>query len=212
VPLVNSPYSVFLDTNCLAGAYVSDLASEFPSARVIGIGREHALPSNTPPNSMFVVVENIAAGTSLASNSCHFVQSRDVSSFMKVENWKAYLHELYRILDAGGWIQVLEVSVWRQYPDDEGGGYQAWSQRLFPSLAAIKGVGLSNLDYWLLQWAKEIGFVDICPVRVQIPVGDWGNTQLRIFLQSFMCANSSSSQLNRGREASTAESIGSCGC
>jgi hypothetical protein len=161
---------------------------------------------------MFVVVENIAAGTSLASNSCHFVQSRDVSSLMKVENWKAYLHELYRILDAGGWIQVLEVSVWRQYPDDEGGGYQAWSQRLFPSLAAIKGVGLSNLDYWLLQWAREIGFVDICPVRVQIPVGDWGNTQLRIFLHSFICANSSSSQLSRGREASTAESIISCGC
>lgn len=181
VPLIDTAYTVLVDANCLAGEYVTDLASEFPNSRVYGVGREHNLPNNRPANCVFGV-ENPVTGTSFASNSCHFVQSRDVSSSMKIANWKAYLQELYRILDAGGWIQVLEVSVWRQYPDGEGGGYQSWCERIFPTLSTIKGVAFSGLEQWLLQWAQEIGFVDIYPVRIQIPVGEWSDGRLRKLL------------------------------
>jgi hypothetical protein len=184
VPLIDSPYAVFVDANCLAGEYVSDLATQFPNSRVYGIGRQHNLPANRPANCVFGV-EDPVAGTSFASNSCHFVQSRDVSSSMRVENWKPYLQELYRILDSGGWIQVLECSVWRQYPDGEGGGYKSWSERIFPYLATVKGVAFSNLEHWLLQWAQEIGFIDIYPINIQIPVGD-SDSRIRTIL----CYNS----------------------
>jgi len=172
VPLVDEEGATFVDANCLFGEYVMDVARDFPKAQVIGIGKEYNSPVAKPSNCTFIA-ENIVSGTSLASNSCQFVQSRDVSLSLKEEDWKRYLAELYRILGKDGWIQVLELDVWRQYPDAEGAGYKLWCDTVFPALATTKGICVEELHRKLLEWAQNVGFQDITPLRFEIPVGFW---------------------------------------
>jgi len=176
VPLVDEQGATFVDANCLFGEYAMDLARDFPKVQVIGIGKEHNSPVAKPSNCTFIV-EDIISGTSLTSNSCQFVQSRDVSLSLKEEGWKRYLAELYRILGKDGWIQVLEMDVWRQYPESDGAGYKLWSDKVFPALAKTKGVCVEELDGKLLEWAQNVGFTDITPLRFEIPVGFWEDVE-----------------------------------
>jgi hypothetical protein len=172
VPLVDEDGSTFVDANCQFGEYAMDLARDFPKAHVIGIGKEHNSPVAKPSNCTFVV-ENVVSGTSLASNSCQFVQSRDVSLSLKEEVWKRYLAELYRILGKDGYIQVLEMDPWRKYPESPGAGYKLWSDKVLPALANTKGVCVDGLHGKLLEWAQNVGFADIVPIHFEIPVGIW---------------------------------------
>jgi hypothetical protein len=66
-------------------------------ADAIGIGKEHNSPAAKPSNYTFVV-ENIVSGTSLASNSCQFVQSQDLSLSLKEEPWKPELNSKAKIV------------------------------------------------------------------------------------------------------------------
>lgn len=179
VPLTDDQNAVFVDANCRFGEYALELAYEFPHTMVVGIGSEYNSPVGKPANCNFVV-ENIPAGTSFGNGSCRFIQSRDVSLSMREENWRPYLTELYRMLEGNGWLQVLEVNVWREYPGNVGGGYRNWSERVFPALAQTKGVCVWGLENQLPQLAAQVGFTDIYPVHYRVPVGDWGNTQLGI--------------------------------
>ena len=172
VPLTDEEGATYVDANCLFGEYAMELAREFPKAHVIGIGTEYNSPVAKPSNCTFIV-ENIASGTSLASNSCQFVQSRDVSLSLKEEDWERYLAELFRILAKDGWIQVLEMDVWRRYPDSEGAGYNIWSEEVFPALGRTKGVCVEKLHEKLLEWAQNVGFTNISPLHLEIPVGIW---------------------------------------
>jgi len=172
IPLRGEDGATFVDANCQFGEYAMALAREFPKAHVIGIGKEYNSPVAKPPNCTFIV-ENIVSGTSLASNSCQFVQSRDVSLSLKEEDWERYFAELYRILAKDGWIQVLEMDVWRKYPDSEGAGYKTWSETVFPALAKTKGVCVEKLHGKILEWAQNVGFKNISPLNIEIPVGIW---------------------------------------
>jgi hypothetical protein len=179
IPLQNEQGAMFVDANCGNGEYAAELATQYPNVHVVGIGREYTTPTVKPINCTFIV-ENPFEGSAITSNSCRFVQSRDVSLSMREDNWKGYLSQLYRMLTDGGYIQLLEVDVWRQYlSGHEGGGYQAYSQTVFPALAMTKGVCLQGLDQKLIQWALEVGFIEIYPITLQIYFGDWPGYQIR---------------------------------
>jgi hypothetical protein len=182
IPLQNEPGAMFVDANCSHGEYVLELAAEFPNVHIVGIGKEYNSPIVKPLNCTFIV-ENIVDGSAIASNSCRFIQSRDVSLSMREDNWRLYLAQLHRMLAEGGYVQVLEVDVWRQYlPGHEGGGYQAYSQTVFPALANTKGVCVQGLDQKLVQLALEVGFTEIYPIKLQIYFGDWPGYQIRMSL------------------------------
>ena len=187
VPLVDDPNALFVDANCRFGEYAIELAREYPHTPVIGIGREYHSPIGRPINCR-LVVENVATGTTFGANSCRFIQSRDVALTLRREQWLPYLSELYRMLEIGGYLQVLEVSVWRQYAQEQGGGYKSWSERLFPALAEIKGVCVVGLET-LNQVAAEAGFSEIVPIHIRIPVGQWPNTQLGMSIQGYYMLN-----------------------
>ena len=190
VPLTPEDGTTLVDANCLLGEYAMELSSELPKSKVIGIGREYNSPIAKPSNCTFIV-ENVVSGTSLASNSCQFVQSRDVSLSLREENWEMYLAELYRILAKDGWIQVLEMDVWRKYPDSEGAGYKAWSETVFPALAKTKGVCVEKLHERLLESAQMVGFTDISPLQFEIPSGIWEDVEYG-FPPLYTCFNGSS--------------------
>ena len=172
VPLADEKGATFVDANCLFGEYVMDLANEFPNVQVIGIGKEYNSPMAKPENCAFIV-EDVVKGINISSNSCKFVQSRDVALWMKEDNWVPYLAELYRILEENAWIQVIEMDVWRDYPSGEGGGFRDWSETVFPALASTKGICVHNLNRKLLESATAVGFTDISPLHYEIPVGHW---------------------------------------
>src|SRR5579871_506115 len=105
IPLADDPNALYVDANCRFGEYAIDLANEFPHTPVIGIGTEYNSPVGLPLNCRFVV-DDIPSGTTFATNSCRFIQSRDVALSMREENWRPYLAELYRMLEGNGWLQV----------------------------------------------------------------------------------------------------------
>jgi hypothetical protein len=174
VPLADDPNALYVDANCRFGEYAIELAYEFPHTPVIGIGTEPNSPIGRPLNCRFVV-ENVATGTTFGSNSCRFIHSRDMAMRLREEEWLPYLAELFRILEVGGCLQVLEISVWREYPGGVGGGYQVWCEKVFPALAQTKGVLVWGLER-LSQLAAQVGFTEIYPIHYKIPVGDWGHT------------------------------------
>lgn len=172
VPLEDKEGAIFVDAYCGIGEYAMDLANEFPSVKVIGIGREFNSPVSKPANCRFVV-ENVVEGTHIASNSCQFVQSRDTALWLREENWEPYFAELFRILAGNGYIQVLEMDVWRKYPSGEGAGFSQWCNVVYPALASTKGVCVYNLSQRLAEAAQTVGFTDISPLLYEIPVGHW---------------------------------------
>ncbi|KAG0163553.1 hypothetical protein DFQ30_011361 [Apophysomyces sp. BC1015] len=106
-----TPGACAVDFGCGTGAWILDMATQYPECQFIGIeiaGMTDGAPDTLPlPNVRFEMTNGLE-GLPLADASVDVVHLRSLYLTFKQDDWTTALREAYRILKPGGVIQLME--------------------------------------------------------------------------------------------------------
>ncbi|KAF5019752.1 hypothetical protein F66182_8237 [Fusarium sp. NRRL 66182] len=168
--LPDSKVERVLDVGTGTGIWAIDFADEHPNATVIGVDLSPSQPSFVPPNVRFEI-DDIDEEWNY-SQPFDYVHSRFMN--FSIQNWEAYLDNIYKNLTPGGYVELQDVDVimgsddgtltedmtlykWCRFLDEAAGKFG----RSFERTSTFK------------DKLKEAGFVDIVETRYKWPTNPW---------------------------------------
>ncbi|GES98402.1 S-adenosyl-L-methionine-dependent methyltransferase [Rhizophagus clarus] len=99
---------VVLDAGCGFGAWLIDMALEYPTTDFVGVGLSpHQFPSQIPNNIKFAQA-NILSGLPFEDNEFDFVRLCYFANSLACTEWEPLIKELIRVTKPGGWIEFIE--------------------------------------------------------------------------------------------------------
>jgi serine/threonine protein kinase len=129
---LSQPTSI-LDVGCGTGRWAMEMATEFPSAKVVEI--DLVLPDSPAslghglaqqPENVAFLKGDILTGLPFASASFDFVYIRLLFAAVPERNWPALLDELIRVTKPEGWIESVESWTTMSEPFSSGYTFTQW--------------------------------------------------------------------------------------
>ncbi|KAF7363551.1 S-adenosyl-L-methionine-dependent methyltransferase [Mycena sanguinolenta] len=161
-----------LDIGTGSGLWIMDLATGInPSVPIIGVDIEPRLfPASVPKNIEFRV-ESVTSLPSEWTETFSLVHQRCLILALQVHQWSQAIHEIFRVLRPGGWVQLTEVAFWPEgkYPR------RPCMEKLVAIFRRVTEARNLNADcaYDIPKILEEAGFVDIqSEARMQC-MGKW---------------------------------------
>ncbi|CAG8576029.1 7842_t:CDS:2 [Paraglomus occultum] len=97
-----------LDVGCGAGAWIVNMALEYPASVFVGIDIVPLFPEDYPPNMTFLKC-NILNGLPFPDNTFDFVRQAFVIVCIDWQSWKEkVVKELIRVTKPGGYIEIMD--------------------------------------------------------------------------------------------------------
>ncbi|CAG8533404.1 9376_t:CDS:2 [Paraglomus brasilianum] len=98
-----------LDVGCGAGAWIMNMASDYPASIFVGIDIAPLFPEDYPPNMAFLNC-NIMDGLPFPDNTFDFVRQAFVIICINWRSWKEkVVKELIRVTKPGGYIEIMDI-------------------------------------------------------------------------------------------------------
>jgi ubiquinone/menaquinone biosynthesis C-methylase UbiE len=160
-----------LDVGCGTGQWAYELAREFPQAGVIGLDLEPARNTTAPPPNYRFVAGDVRDGLPFEDNRFDFVHQRFLWAALPLAAWPGVVQELVRVTAPGGWVELLEASIYGAPAGPALGRLQA----MLGELAALRGLdGSDEVVRSLDRYLREAGLVEVERREIEVPLGDWG--------------------------------------
>ena len=184
---VGQPH-VILDVGIGTGRWALEVASQFPSATVVGMdlmrpptiertveelrraawGQAQTPAAGQMSNFTFVAA-NILSRLPFPDGAFDYVHMRFLSAAISLSHWRQVMYELVRITRRGGWIEVVDTS-WT--PLNSGPA----TEQLF-HWARIAGM-IHEINLELAAWIGSLfldsGLANVTAPRLQLPMGRAG--------------------------------------
>ncbi|KAI9348828.1 S-adenosyl-L-methionine-dependent methyltransferase [Pilaira anomala] len=97
-----------LHIGCGAGAFLMDMASEYPKSTFVGADTVPMAEIVCGIPNISFVLGNVLDGLSLAENSFDYIQMRVLGNLLTRDQWPVVLKEVYRLLKPGGCVGFFE--------------------------------------------------------------------------------------------------------
>lgn len=97
-----------LHIGCGAGAFLMDMASEYPKSTFVGVDTVPMAEIVCGIPNISFVLGNVLDGLSLAENSFDYIQMRVLGNLLTRDQWPVALKEVYRLLKPGGCVGFFE--------------------------------------------------------------------------------------------------------
>jgi len=173
---VRQPADV-LDVGSGSGRWAMEVATNFPTARVIGMDLVppavdeatilgHGMDQR-PPNYSFAP-GNILEGLPFPDASFDFVHQRLLITAITKDRWPSVIQELARVTRPGGWVELAECGV----PEAGGPGYMGlWNTWI--AFLATRNVDFT-IGHDIGQMLNSGGLTNIGQRVLYYPMGNWG--------------------------------------
>ena len=168
-PLETATLRTILDVGCGTGRWARERAEEFPQAVVTGLDVESHLPEIALPANFHFAQANILTSFPFPDASFDFVHQRLLVGAIPAHQWPAVVHELVRVTQQSGWIEVLESGAVYHHAGPATKQFQAWWQAGEHAL----GFNLSLMPK-LDQMMKHAGLKNVHMEILALPLGKWG--------------------------------------
>ncbi|KAI9711588.1 MAG: hypothetical protein M1820_002153 [Bogoriella megaspora] len=160
-----------LDIGTGTGIWAIDMADEYPSARVTGTDLSPIQPDFVPPNCSFEI-DDVTLEWTFPDDRFDFIHIREM--FGCIPDWDFFLQQAWRCLKPGGWVEIVEHSVWPVSDDPRVGPdhfYNTWG-------TTVEGLGErwgKTFRIWRQSRDKvvEAGFTEVVERRFKWPIGGW---------------------------------------
>lgn len=149
----------------------SDMADEYPNARVTGVDLSPIQPSFVPPNCTFEI-DDMTMPWTYAPERFDFIHVREL--FGSIPDWDEFFRQCYRALKPGGYIEVVEHSVSPVVDDATMGPdhfYRTWGKTV---IQAGERFGKS-FSIWeeSADRLKKAGFVEVLENSYKWPMNGY---------------------------------------
>ena len=160
-----------LDIGTGTGIWAIDTADEYPCARVTGTDLSPIQPDFVPPNCSFEI-DDVTLEWTFQDDRFDFIHIREM--FGCIPDWGFFLLQAWRCLKPGGWVEIVEHSVWPVTDDDSvppDHFYNTWG-RMVEGLGERWG---KSFRIWKESREKlvEAGFTDVVERKFKWPIGGW---------------------------------------
>jgi ubiquinone/menaquinone biosynthesis C-methylase UbiE len=169
--------SAILDVGSGSGRWAMEIATQFPSARVIGMDLVppavdeaailgHGLDQR--PRNYTFAPGNVLEGLPFPDTSFDFVHQRLLITAIPQDCWPYVIRELVRVTRPGGWVELAELGV----AEDGGPGYMGlWGSGI--EFLLTRGVDLT-IGHTIGEMLRQGGLARVEQRQVYFPMGDWG--------------------------------------
>ncbi|KAI9655505.1 MAG: hypothetical protein M1821_005298 [Bathelium mastoideum] len=162
-----------LDIGTGTGIWAIDMADEYPCARVTGTDLSPIQPDFVPPNCSFEI-DDVTLEWTFPDDRFDFIHIREM--FGCIPDWDFFLQQAWRCLKPGGWVEIVEHSVW---PVADGDNmpvdhfYNTWG-RMVEGLGERWG---KTFRIWRQSREKVLtaGFTEVVERRFKWPIGGWSS-------------------------------------
>ncbi|HST89120.1 MAG TPA: class I SAM-dependent methyltransferase [Ktedonobacterales bacterium] len=176
-----------LDVGAGTGQWAREMATLFPTARVVGLdvtvppaderaeagGREVR-----PPNYTFVA-GNVLEGLPFPDASFDFVHMRLLVLAIPHDRWPFVVGELARVTRPGGWVESVEATTL-----ENGGPEMDLFMRWIVTLLARRGINFPDGGR-VGELLRAARLSDIVSQRVTLPFGDYGGRTGKLLMADF---------------------------
>ncbi|KAH8821457.1 S-adenosyl-L-methionine-dependent methyltransferase [Xylogone sp. PMI_703] len=174
-PIVN-PHNI-LDIGTGTGIWAIEMADAYPASHVTGTDLSPIQPVFVPPNCTFEI-EDCNQPWTYPNSHFDFIHIREL--FGCVRDWDAFFAQCYKHTKPGGYVEILEHSVWPRADDDSlkpDGFYNYWGQTV---MEVSEKFGKS-FTIWEESKARleKAGFVNVEEIRYKWPMNGWPSPELR---------------------------------
>lgn len=149
----------------------SDMADEYPSAKVTGVDLSPIQPAFIPPNCVFEI-DDVTLPWTYPSNQFDFIHVREL--FGCIPDWDEFFQQCWRCLKPGGYIEVVEHSV-EPISDDGTVGpdhfYNLWGQTVVESGTRFG----KSFTIWQESASRleQAGFIDVVETTYKWPMNGY---------------------------------------
>ncbi|RCH78839.1 hypothetical protein CU098_006592, partial [Rhizopus stolonifer] len=97
-----------LDVGCGSGAWMTDMASDYPNCRYYGCDIVEVANKFVTPRQFTFNIGNVLTGLPYNENTFDFVQIRLLVFALREQEWPVAIQEVLRVTKPGGILQILE--------------------------------------------------------------------------------------------------------
>lgn len=100
------------DISCGSGAWILEMATEFPNPKFTGIDIAPLYPTEIKPENVTFQQSNVLTGLPFEDNTFDFVYIRFMIFAFSLEDWERAIREVVRVTKPGGWIEIMEKDIY----------------------------------------------------------------------------------------------------
>ncbi|KAL7961775.1 S-adenosyl-L-methionine-dependent methyltransferase [Trichoderma compactum] len=171
-PPVSKPEKI-LECGFGAADWAVDVAEHYPDAEVVGLDiSPHMIPEVLPDN-LELQVDDLNGEFTFPSNYFDVVHSQMMAGGIHATRWPSYLRDMYRVLQPGGWCQLVEMYFNAQSDNGTLSADHALSRWSSGYLDAMHPQKDPRAALRLKEWMRSAGFTDIESRLLTLPMCPW---------------------------------------
>ncbi|KAL7788734.1 S-adenosyl-L-methionine-dependent methyltransferase [Trichoderma ceciliae] len=171
-PPVSRPGTI-LECGFGAANWAIDVAEQYPDAEIVGLDiSPHMIPEETPDN-LDLQVDDLNGEFTFPSNHFDVVHSQMMAGGIHASRWRSYLKDIYRVLQPGGWCQLVEIYFNAQSDNGTLSPDHALSRWSSGYLDAMHPQKDPRAALRLKDWMRSAGFSEIESRLLTLPMCPW---------------------------------------
>ena len=158
-----------VDVGTGTGIWCQDMARLFPECLIIGLDLDPALFVRTSSERCLLRVGDVLAGLPLPDQFADFTHQRLLALAIPDGRWPDVIHELVRVTQMGGWLELVETDARVQAGGPATVQVFSWIEALRQARGLL-GQQILHLGEFLRQEGVEEQETQTIPVKI----GAWG--------------------------------------
>ncbi|EPB89357.1 hypothetical protein HMPREF1544_03866 [Mucor circinelloides 1006PhL] len=164
---IESP-KVIVEAGTANGIWALEMATQYKESQVLGLDLKPPAFQHGNPTNLRYNQTNVNEPWPMADATVDFVFQRNMYLHIQKDQWPKVLHEMFRVLKPGGYIELIEADMWHHNP----GPVQIAFQTFYKDQCKLLDLDLEIADS-LDAIIVEKGFELVEKRALDIPIGEW---------------------------------------